>query len=177
MIVHGENATQGGIRRRRWRPRWRHVALLVLLGMAVGFGVVWVETLRLDAKRAAFKAEQEARKKQEPWGYDLDACATDAEGMFHVALGRIVLRVPEGTTLMTDRIAVRDPERLIPPPDPNEPEGCPGNPSQQGSLGFMYRYAALLENKFDPNLTGQPNQLQLISARPDFWGTWQTTEG
>lgn len=162
----------------RWRLRWWHFGLVVALGLALLVGWIGVDIAKNEARQERYRAEQELKEKNKapPWTYDPAACATDPEGMVYIALGRIVLRLPMEQSLMTDRLEPYWPERMISPPDPSEPEGCPGNPSQQRSLGFMYAYEAILKNKFDPNMTGRPNLLRLISAAPDAWGLQLSTE-
>jgi len=76
------------------------------------------------------------------WGaaastYDPASCKTDAKGKLYIALGRDVLAVPHRGTTVVGQIA---PAERLQPPDPSEPEGCPGNPQQLGSYAFAFFY-------------------------------------
>ena len=69
--------------------------------------------------------------------YDAATCKTDAKGKLYIALGQYVLAVP----FLKKDVYLLDPvlpkaRRLA--PDPTEPEGCPGNPSQQRSFAFHF---------------------------------------
>jgi hypothetical protein len=69
--------------------------------------------------------------------FDAAACKMDAKGHLYIALGRYVLAVPfsEDRTYLLDSVPASA-KRLA--PDPTEPEGCPGNPTQQRSFGFYF---------------------------------------
>jgi hypothetical protein len=69
--------------------------------------------------------------------YAAAACKADAKGHLYVALGEYVLAVPflKNGIYMVDRGPPKT-RRLA--PDPAEPEGCPGNPSQQRSYAFYF---------------------------------------
>jgi hypothetical protein len=69
--------------------------------------------------------------------YNAAACKMDAKGHLYIALGRYVLAVPfsEDRTYLLDSVPASA-KRLA--PDPAEPEGCPGNPTQQRSFGFYF---------------------------------------
>jgi hypothetical protein len=69
--------------------------------------------------------------------YDAAACKTDAKGHLYIALGRNVLAVSflKNGTYFLAPVPLKA-RRLA--PDPTEREGCPGNPSQQGSFAFEF---------------------------------------
>lgn len=105
------------------------------------------------------------------WGaaastYDPASCKTNAKGKLYIALGRDVLAVPHRGTTVVGQIAPR--ERLQ-PPDPSEPEGCPGNPQQLGSYTFAYFYDPPEVTKDEPGqIHGRGAELlQLIRTSRD----------
>lgn len=67
--------------------------------------------------------------------YDAATCKADAKEHLYISLGRYVLAVPflESGTYVLDSVP---PNARLLAPDPTEPEGCPGNPSQQRSFAF-----------------------------------------
>jgi hypothetical protein len=68
--------------------------------------------------------------------YDATTCKTDPKGHLFIALGPNVLSIPfskRGVYLL-DSVMPKARRR---PPDPSEPEGCPGNPSQQKSFALF----------------------------------------
>jgi len=68
--------------------------------------------------------------------YDATTCKTDAKGHLFIALGPNVLSIPfskRGVYLL-DSVMPKTRRRS---PDPSEPEGCPGNPSQQKSFALF----------------------------------------
>jgi len=69
--------------------------------------------------------------------YDPASCKTDAKGHLYIAVGENVLAVPflkNGVYGLNSVLPYA--KRLA--PDPTEPEGCPGNPSQQHSFTFDF---------------------------------------
>jgi hypothetical protein len=75
---------------------------------------------------------------ERPREYDPAACKQDAEGKRYVALGHYVLATPYNKR----DVYLLDPMRPgnigLVPPDPTEPQGCPGNPLQSWSYAFIY---------------------------------------
>lgn len=72
--------------------------------------------------------------------FDTSACKQQAHGMFYLALGQNVLKIPQITLGGFMRL---DPQHRLVPPDPLQPEGCPGNPLQVQLYHFDI---ALVEN-------------------------------
>ena len=98
----------------------------------------------------------------EPFDYNPAECATDPQGMVYLALGRTVLRLPEemlDLRIIGGKLSIVDPSAMAPPPDPLEPEGCPGNPVQslsfrlssrlQDPTQFLFETALLTAERFD----------------------------
>jgi hypothetical protein len=77
--------------------------------------------------------------------FDPSVCKEDAHGKLYVALGRNVLAIPANGFFVIQKIApppvTRD-VRIL-PPDPTEPEGCPGNPQQDSTFHFPMEYKVI----------------------------------
>jgi hypothetical protein len=110
-----------------------------------------------------------AQPRAQQLQYDSSSCHPDAAGLVYIALGREVFRWPqEELTLIRDLPPELRAEALQ-PPDPSEQEGCPGNPIQAAGFDFVYRPG-------DLPTRGIPERLELIAARPDFWGLQKNAE-
>lgn len=126
---------------------------------------------------ALFASSLALQVRADTLDYDPESCATPADGMVYLAFNRIVLSIPA-----FDLKSIRDmpPERLAkmpPPPNPNEPEGCPDHPIQATGFTLPYLYHAIRKNKRDPQLPPYaPNILKLANSRPDYWGLQPSEE-
>ena len=69
--------------------------------------------------------------------YDATVCKDDAKGHLYIALGEYVLAIPFLKNAIY-RVDPGSPKTRRLAPDPTEPEGCPGNPSQQRSYAFYF---------------------------------------
>jgi hypothetical protein len=75
---------------------------------------------------------------ERPREYDPATCKTDAQGKRYVALGRYVLATPYSKRDAYLLDPLRPGNIGLVPPDPTEPQGCPGNPLQSWSYAFIY---------------------------------------
>jgi hypothetical protein len=69
--------------------------------------------------------------------YDPASCKADAHGKLYVALGPNVLAVPTTGDSMVNLLPSA---KRRPAPNPDEPEGCLGNPAQMYGYSFLYQW-------------------------------------
>lgn len=107
--------------------------------------------------------------------YDPTACKSDAHDKFYIALGRNVLAVPRTGDAMIGAIYPGMKYDRFAPPDPSDPEGCPGNPLQLQSFAFLYQMDAIKASKsgVPQEKTPRADLLQLIRIRDDQSGVTQ----
>jgi hypothetical protein len=100
--------------------------------------------------------------------YDPSSCKTDAEGMVYFALGREVFRRPFQGSMSIGGMLAEERAALPPPPDPSEPEGCPGNPVWGRSFSIDYEHLPA-----DPNAYRQQTpfraSINFIALRESDW--------
>ena len=106
---------------------------------------------------------------REPSRFDPSTCKTDAHGKLTIALGRIVLAVPNDGVVVTGGIYPGSGDEPLRPPDSSELEGCPGNPKQLTSFAFAYFYQEALEHKHGKSTDPQP--------KPDLLTLYKTILG
>jgi hypothetical protein len=100
------------------------------------------------------------------------------EGMTYIALGEMVFKWPKHDPIMINEVIPEQRAKLPIPPRPSDPIGCPGHPLQLAGFDGLYQYQAVLENRQNPQIPSSvPEQLTLVAAAPDFWGTQDLGEG
>jgi hypothetical protein len=109
--------------------------------------------------------------------YDSSHCTPDAKGFVYLEIGREVFRWPQEELTVIGDLPPELKAAAPQPPDPDEPEGCPGHPIQGRSFSFAYSYKAILENTANPTYPpGAPSLLRLFSVTEDYWGLQPSTE-
>ena len=78
-----------------------------------------------------------ARAESRRIPYDPSKCATDAHDMVYFAVGRLVFRQPEWNLRYIAGGSKEYLAALPKPPQPDEPEGCPGHPIQGGAFDIF----------------------------------------
>jgi len=76
----------------------------------------------------------------ETFQFDPAACNVDVHGKVYLAFGRTVLAVPYHGPMSVLEIEPGMNIEKLTPPEPQEPEGCQGNPAQLTNLGYAYEY-------------------------------------
>jgi hypothetical protein len=102
----------------------------------------------------ALSPNSEAGTSNDNVTYDPSTCKTDAEGMVYFALGREVFRRPyqEGMSIR-GMSSAEDRAALPPRPDPNEPEGCPGNPLWGRGFSVGYQHQPANPENYPPEMS------------------------
>jgi hypothetical protein len=77
--------------------------------------------------------------------YDPASCKADAHGKLYVGLGDYVLAVP---TTGDSMVNLLPPAKRRPAPNPDEPEGCLGNPAQMYGYSFLYQWREARDAKW-----------------------------
>jgi len=98
--------------------------------------------------------------------YDPGVCKTDPKGHLYIALGRNVFSVP----FLKDGVyglysVLPKAKRLA--RDPSEPEGCPGNPSQQRS--FAFNFGAPLVDSDEGSVRATPREAPTRVTLFEVW--------
>lgn len=107
--------------------------------------------------------------------YDPESCADDAGGNVYVTLYGTVFAFPAEQPLFIGEVPPHWKERVPPPLNPEEPEGCPGHPMEGTSFSFAYHYADVKADR-TASRSGRPDLLRIIAAPPDFWGIQPSNE-
>jgi len=105
--------------------------------------------------------------------YDPTACRTDTHRMVYVALGRSVFRWSVDELPVITKLDQNRQTEAPTPPDPSEPEGCPGNPVRALMVGLTIRYGGVAGSESrEPRNIG----VALSAVSPNFWGMQLLTE-
>lgn len=94
--------------------------------------------------------------------FNLSGCKDNPNRRLYVALGHTVISVPGNGY---GGFMSADPKKRLPPPDPSDPEGCPGNPLQ------AILYSFFITPKLPPNGPAGPSSSPAIALRVILYPT------
>lgn len=109
--------------------------------------------------------------------YDTSQCGTDPQGKVYIALWDQVLRIPARQLGFIRDYPPEKAHRAPRPPDPDVPEGCPGNPIRAAGFTIGPDLATWDAGPDAPPVVeGRAWQVSLVASEPDFWGLQPSLE-
>lgn len=104
---------------------------------SIGAAVRWFVAVFFAASLCREVPASTARAADVRREYDPASCKSDAHGKRYVSLGPYVLALPYSKRAAYMIDPLRPGDIGLAPPDPAEPDGCPGNPLQSWSFEFI----------------------------------------
>lgn len=103
--------------------------------------------------------------------FDSAQCDVDPEGMIHIALWEVVVRIKAEDLFYVRNFPAVRLQKAPNPPRPDVLEGCPGNPIRAQGFRIRLPTPGLPENLSRPKSDYPPLlRLDLISSEPDHFG-------
>lgn len=109
--------------------------------------------------------------------YDPTRCAIDPEDTVSIALGRTVLRIPMDVLTYISALPPEERGDAPSPPDPSEPQGCPGHPIQGFHFALAYGHTAEPASSQDPaRLPAVLERVWIVAVRSGLTGSQSSAE-